>query len=731
MARAAGASTSAPEYDEDLYSDEFIRDPWPRYARMRALGPVVWLPRLGNFALTRHAAVAAALRDHDTFISGRGVAANAYANGISLGSTPSSDGERHATLRQATSAPLLPGALEKIRSRLEQESESLIDRLSGRGVFDAMAELAPHLPLMIVRDLVGLPDFGKDNMLRWASAAFDVLGSRNERGRAAVETFKEQRAYMEVHARPEEFRPGSWSWRLYELVREGRLAPELAPVGMRDYLTPSLDTTIAATGQLIYQLGRHPEQWRLLRERPELARNAANEAVRMASPVRSFARHTSRAVEIEGVEIPAGARVMMLYASASRDERVFENPDEFDITRHPRDHLGFGSGIHMCMGQHLAQLEMVSLLQAMLPRVREIAVGTPEIQLNNTIYSFSSLPVALVPETGAATAETAVLAASERRADETRALPARVLSRRMLARGIVGLEIGAADGAALPPWDPGAHIDVHVSDDLIRQYSLTGRPEEGVYRIAVKLEPESRGGSRAMHGIRAGEELAVSPPKNLFPLESDRDSRFVLFSGGIGITPMLAMAWHLHERGGDFVWHLSARDLDHLAWGRELRSLPFASRIRTHLSGAGTRLSPRDFATLAARDEVYVCGPRGYMDFVRAQAGERGVPPGRVHLEHFGAEIDVVGDPFEVVALRSGRTITVGAEQTIVAALRDAGIPVETACENGVCGTCITRVVDGRPEHRDMVLTEAEKASNTRITVCCSRSQTPRLSLDL
>ena len=143
---------------------------------------------------------------------------------------------------------------------------------------------------------------------------------------------------------------------------------------------------------LIYRLGRHPDQWSLLRRRPELVRNAVNEAVRMASPVRSFARHTAREIEIDGVLLPAGARVMILFASANRDELVFERPDEFDITRNPRQHLGFGRGVHMCIGQHLAQLEMIALLEAMVARVTSIEVDEPEIALNNTIYGFASLP---------------------------------------------------------------------------------------------------------------------------------------------------------------------------------------------------------------------------------------------------------------------------------------------------------------------------------------------------
>jgi cytochrome P450 len=382
----------APNYDADFYGDEFIRDPWPHYARMRALGPVVWLTRHGNYALTRYEAVASALRDPETFVSGLGVAGDAFANEITRGNSAASDGERHRAIREASSAPLLPQAMEAIRERIEAAAEALIDRLVGLPEFDAMSDFATHLPLAIVRDLVGLPDFGRDNMLRWAAATFDLLGVQNARGKAALDIFMEQRKFVTAQATPDALQPGSWSRRLYDLADRGELAPELAPVCMRDYLNPSLDTTISATGELLYRLGQNPAQWAMLRERPQLARGAVNEAIRLASPVRSFSRHTSKTVTIDGVAIPEGARVMIVFASANRDERIFERPDEFDITRDPRRHLAFGRGLHMCAGQHLAQLEMMALVKAMIPRVDKIEVGEPEVALNNTIYRYASLP---------------------------------------------------------------------------------------------------------------------------------------------------------------------------------------------------------------------------------------------------------------------------------------------------------------------------------------------------
>jgi ferredoxin-NADP reductase len=540
----------------------------------------------------------------------------------------------------------------------------------------------------------------------------------------------EQRSFAQTQAKSDVLKPGSWTRRLWDLVEEGALDPELAPVCMRDYLNPSLDTTIAATGMLIYQLGKNPGQWELLQQKPELARNAANEAVRMASPVRSFCRHTSKTVEIGGSIIPEGARVMMLFASANRDERVFERPDEFDITRNPRHHLGFGSGIHMCVGMHLAQMEMIALLKAILPRVTAIRVGTPTIAINNTIYGFSHLPCNFLPASTSLRVRQSAQTVDRR----SELIEGTVIRSEQVAEGIVGLEIESNSDAPLPPWSAGSHINVHIREGLIRQYSLTGQVDRGPYRIAVQLEPESRGGSAAVHSkLRAGSRITFSPPRNNFVLD-EAANNFVLFSGGIGFTPIMAMAWRLHELGHSFVWHLSTRSRARLAWADQLEALPFRDQIVLHFDdGPREQLlnASHVLSSLSPHAQIYICGPRGYMQYIKEAAEQAGFPPSQLRQEHFGAEIDIIGDPFTVIAAHSGHRIKVAANESILAAVRRAGIHVETGCQNGVCGSCLTRVLQGRPDHRDMVLTAAEKAENTRIAVCCSRSQSAELVLDL
>ncbi|MBK5656653.1 MULTISPECIES: cytochrome P450 [unclassified Bradyrhizobium] len=722
---------SAPSYDVDFYSDEFIREPWPHYVAMRKLGPLVWLPRHGNYALTRYQEVADCLRDPETFCSGRGVAADKTACDLMQGNSIASDGERHSAIRSAMAAPLLPGALEEVRPLIEALAEDLIDRLIEQGDFDVMTDLASHLPLTVVRDLVGLPDFGKENMLRWGGAAFDLLGIQNPRGQEALRIFLEQREFISKHAKRSDLKEGSWTRRIHELVDDGALSAELAPFCIRDYINPSLDTTISATGQLIWQLSKNPGEWNSLRERPDLLTNAVNEAVRLGAPIRSFSRHATRDIQVGDHTVEQGARVMVLYASANRDERVFDEPDTFRVTRNPKRHLGFGSGIHMCVGMHLAQLEMVALLKAMVPRVERIHTGEPTVALNNTIYAFKSLPARF--ERGARTVTPKSDRAQPRQA-RSQLIQARVVERSEIGDGIISLAFAADGDTALPVWTPGAHIDLHVRSGLVRQYSLTGRVGEKTYRIAVQKEAESRGGSVEIHRkYQVGSKIQIGIPRNHFPLNEDANS-ILLFSGGIGLTPLLAMAWRLNELGRSLTWHISARSRSRVPFARELDALPFRDKIVLHIDDEqdGKLLDAEDILRSASSDcHVYVCGPRGYMAFIEEAARRVGVTKERFHQEHFGAEIDTTGSPFTVVATRSGLSIEVGCTETILSALQRAGIEVETACQTGVCGTCVAKVIEGRPDHRDMVLTDTEKASNEVIAVCCSRSQSRILKLDL
>ncbi|QGZ58978.1 PDR/VanB family oxidoreductase [Paraburkholderia acidiphila] len=308
-----------------------------------------------------------------------------------------------------------------------------------------------------------------------------------------------------------------------------------------------------------------------------------------------------------------------------------------------------------------------------------------------------------------------------------------------VATDICVFELASTDGAPLPAFEAGAHIDVHV-DGFVRQYSLCNRPSEaGAYRIGVLRDAASRGGSVAMHALEAGTILEISTPKNHFALD-EQATHTILLAGGIGITPLIAMAEQLREAGRTFELHYCARDPQRAAFRERLAEAGFAEHTRFYFDseGADARI---DLARVlrAPHDgkHAYVCGPAGFIDAVLGAAASAGWPAQNVHREYFGVaqppantDADANG-AFQVTLASCQRVIDVPAGTSIVEALRAGGIELPVSCEQGVCGTCLTRVISGEPDHRDVYLTDEERAANDQLLPCCSRSRTPMLVLDL
>jgi len=258
-----------------------------------------------------------------------------------------------------------------------------------------VADLARALPLKVVPDLVGWPEEGREHLLEWASATFNLLGPMNERTKQAMPAARAMFAFADEMAAKENLVPGSVGSSVIEAAATGEVEPERVASLLVGYLAPSLDTTISAIGSAVWLLATHPEQWAVLRADPSLVPNAFHETLRLESPIRSFSRVTTASVDIGSVSIPAGARVVILYAAANRDERCFDRPDNFIVSRpNASEHLGFGLGTHSCPGQGLARIETHALLNALVDRVESITlVGEPKRALNNLINAWGTLPV--------------------------------------------------------------------------------------------------------------------------------------------------------------------------------------------------------------------------------------------------------------------------------------------------------------------------------------------------
>jgi len=358
------------------------------------------------------------------------------------------------------------------------------------------------------------------------------------------------------------------------------------------------------------------------------------------------------------------------------------------------------------------------ILSALRDRVEAAALAAPAPVPMTPVYEPVSVELATMPDITIgrrATLRVAVAAKTD------------------LAEGIVGFELAALAGH-LPTFQPGAHIDVHLPNGLVRQYSITNGPGELLhYDIAVKREPASAGGSLALcDTVRVGDVLAISEPRNNFPLRRDA-THTLLLAGGIGITPLLSMAKALHRSGLSFGLHAFARSPRHLPYNEPLAAL--GEGVATHfgLDPAGTeRLLAELLQSPGFARHLYVCGPAPMLELTRRLAEAAGWPEEAVHFEYFRNDrVIEKGTSFTIELARSALTLGVPAGKSILEVLRDNGIEAPSSCEQGACGTCLTTVLDGIPDHQDVYLHGSERQSNRCMLTCVSRARTPRLVLDI
>lgn len=314
-----------------------------------------------------------------------------------------------------------------------------------------------------------------------------------------------------------------------------------------------------------------------------------------------------------------------------------------------------------------------------------------------------------------------------------------VVQRKWLAAtDIAAFELASPTGAPLPPFEPGAHVDVEIGPGMVRQYSLCNDSRERHrYLIGVLREPASRGGSARLYdGIAQGDHLRVGSPRNHFPL-ADSASCSLLFAGGIGITPILSMAYCLNGRGQVFSLHYCARSHERAAFLSNIETLTSTGHAIVHYDEGPDDQKLNLDQVLRGYDvgkHVYVCGPAGYISWVLDTARALGWPEETLHREYFAPTAPShgsAGGAFKVRLANRGVVVDVLPDQSVAEAIVAAGIGLPMSCEQGICGSCVVRVLEGIPEHRDSYLTESEKVRNDQMTLCVSRSCSPVLVLDI
>ena len=387
----------AVESDLDLFDAATLRDPFPAWRELRDLGPAAYLVRHDMWLLSRYDQVKAALRDWETFSSARGIGLNEPVNEVWRQALINLDPPAHTQQRPLFTEKLSPHALKPVADTIQARADELVSSLLRRGAIDAVTDLAHDLPVNIIMDLIGWPHDERDRILEMAAPWFDTMGPANERCAHAQPQVQAMMAYLHEAVVEERLKPGGFGASLVDAHKAGVLAIEAAVGLLAGYVVAAFDTTIAAIAAGTWLFATNTSQWEIVRAEPDLVPNAVSEVLRLETPIQYLSRVTTRDVDLgEGVVIPEGARVIVGYGAANRDERHYADPDRFDVRRRAGDQLAFSYGRHACAGQGLSKLETNAVFSAMARQVQRIElVGEPVLALNNTTRAFASVPVRL------------------------------------------------------------------------------------------------------------------------------------------------------------------------------------------------------------------------------------------------------------------------------------------------------------------------------------------------
>ncbi|MCB2065692.1 MAG: cytochrome P450 [Erythrobacter sp.] len=392
---------SFPALAIDPFDEGFLADPHAHHSALRDAGPVVWLDAIGCYGMARFAEVQPALKDWQTYISGRGVGLADFAReepwrppSLLLETDPPLHDRTRGLMNKVASLASLREAMPAWRARAAE----LVEECVARGRIEAVDALAEAFPLRVFPELIGLREDGHENLIPYGTIAFNGFGPQNRLLRESMANAAAATAWVNDSCQRARLKPGGWGMAVYEAADRGECSEEEAYRLVRSFLTAGVDTTVNGIANLVHAFACFPAEWDKLRADRSLAKRAIEESLRWGGVVQTFFRTTSRDVDIAGGTIPEGSKVLLFLAAANRDPRKWDNPDRFDISRNAGGHVGFGFGIHQCLGQMVARLEMEAVLDALIPRVAAIrATGPAQIRLNNTLHALASVPVELVP----------------------------------------------------------------------------------------------------------------------------------------------------------------------------------------------------------------------------------------------------------------------------------------------------------------------------------------------
>ncbi|HWU23031.1 MAG TPA: cytochrome P450/oxidoreductase [Nocardioides sp.] len=734
---------------------------WTSYfKRLRDEAPVHYQPNspFGPYwSITRYDDIVTVDKDFERFSAEPQIVIGTPPEGLDIEMFIAMDPPRHDQQRGAVQGVVAPQNLEEMEGLIRSRVAEVLDDLPVNEPFDWVDKVSIELTSRMLATLLDFPYEQRRKLVHWTdltAAAASATGGDSDtdemyRGIAEMAQSFSSLWHDKAARLAAGEKPG------YDLITLMQMSEDTKDLINRpmEFLGNLIllvvggnDTTRNSMSGGVHALNQFPDQFDRLKADHSLIPKLVPEIIRWQTPLAYMRRIATQDTVLNGQFIRKGDKLVMWYASANRDERTFENPDELIIDRpNARHHLSFGIGVHRCMGSRLAELQLRILWEELLARFEDIAVvDEPEYVQSNFVRGYAKMMVTLTPlgqqstrrrvaEKPAAAAQPARHGSREGWVTSTTEseLDLQVAARREAADGIVELTLADPSGAPLPSWTAGAHIDLVLSPTLTRQYSLCGSAaDESSWKVGVLRDPHSRGGSAYVHEkLTEGATVRVRGPRNHFPLVAS--PRYQFIAGGIGITPILAMIEAAVARGAE--WSL-------LYGGRSRASMAFLDLLE---GDDRVTVWPQDDKGLLDLESVlgtpqpdtlvYCCGPGPLLDAV--EEGCAAWPDGSLHLERFAAKAVVAPedalDSFEVECSRSGVTVTVPEGTSIFDAVEGAGVDVLGSCMEGICGTCEVDVVEGTPDHRDSILSKTERERGDTIMLCVSRSLSKKLVLDV
>lgn len=638
--------------------------------------------------------------------------------------------ERRRELLDAFSSPNLEELRETTRNLVKKQVDGFIDD----GKVELLSTLLWEVPLVIALKFLGVPDDDITELQKYGVAhKVNTWGKPSPEEQVHVATMVGKFWYFsgQVLERMKENVGDKKGW-MYDMIRKNRSNPRVVTDNylhsmMMAILVAAHETTSTSTANAIVHLLSTPGLWTKLHDNPHMIPAAVEECLRYAGPIVAWRREATEDTEVAGVKIAKGDKLFLVMAAANRDPEHFENPDFLDIQRdNASEHLSFGYGAHQCLGKNIGRMEMCVILEELTRRLPHLQLPEQKFtNLPNTSFHgpeelwVSWDPSKTVPDTS----EQTVFPIGH--PDKKQIYRnAKVVNIKELATGIKEITLCTDDTVLpLPMWSPGAHIELLLPNGLTRKYSLCPSNTDKHYVVAVKREDHGGGGSLWVHeSLSVGDTIKIRGPKNFFKLNAKAND-YLLIAGGIGVSPILSMAYALNKAQQPYTLVYCGRNRNELAYLEELQS--YGTTLHVCISSEGSRA---DLNSLLKSQKpgthIYACGPERMLDELALLATKYQL---NLSFELFGSVSSVLNpeleNPFEVELTNTGKTYHVPRDKTLLEVLLDNNIDVPNDCEEGLCGSCEVIVEAGEIEHRDKVLSTSERTSNKRMITCCSRAK--------